>query len=119
VFVLAIVFVEPWKRRRLTQAFERKVQELEATNLDAVTKGMNALQNRLEEQQDKVLAGLAGVTSTLSTLLVREREESVVEGMPPALAFAGINLTNHDVKLIAASVTTGILAWAIRGWVGY
>ncbi|KAH9980242.1 Mdm33 family-domain-containing protein, partial [Lactifluus volemus] len=60
VFVLAIVLVEPWKRRRLTQAFERKVQELEATNLDAVTKGMNALQNRLEEQQVKVLAGLRG-----------------------------------------------------------
>jgi sensitive to high expression protein 9 len=119
VFVLAIVLVEPWKRRRLTQAFERKVQELEATNLDAVTKGMNALQNRLEEQQDKVLAGLAGVSSTLSTPVVQEREGSVVEGMPPALAFAGINLKNDDVKLIAASVTAGILAWAIRGWVGY
>jgi sensitive to high expression protein 9, mitochondrial len=119
VFVLAIVLVEPWKRRRLTQAFERKVQELEATNLDAVTKGMNALHNHLGEQQDKVLAGLAGVSSTLSTPVGREREGSVVERMPPALAFAGINLTNDDVKLIAASVTAGMLAWAIRGWVGY
>ncbi|KAI0300253.1 mitochondrial distribution and morphology family 33, partial [Russula brevipes] len=58
VFVLAIVLVEPWKRRRLTQAFEREVREMERANLDAVREGMGALRSRLEEQ-DVVLARLA------------------------------------------------------------
>ncbi|KAI0284003.1 mitochondrial distribution and morphology family 33, partial [Russula aff. rugulosa BPL654] len=52
VFVLAIMLVEPWKRRRLTQEFERKVQEMEMANLDVVNKGMDALQSRLEKQEE-------------------------------------------------------------------
>ncbi|KAF8500966.1 mitochondrial distribution and morphology family 33, partial [Russula emetica] len=54
VFVLAIMLVEPWKRRRLTQAFERKVQEMEMANLDAMNKGMDALQSRLEKQEEMI-----------------------------------------------------------------
>ncbi|KAF8478181.1 mitochondrial distribution and morphology family 33, partial [Russula ochroleuca] len=50
VFVLAIVLVEPWKRRRLMAAFERKVLEMETANVDAVRAGMDKLQSRLEEQ---------------------------------------------------------------------
>ena len=47
--VLAIVLAEPWKRCRLMQAFERRVLETEAANLDA-SKGMEALRGRLEKQ---------------------------------------------------------------------
>jgi hypothetical protein len=54
MFVLAIVLVEPWKCQQLMQAcmqaFERKVQETEVANLDVVSKGLDALQNRLEKQ---------------------------------------------------------------------
>ena len=30
VFLLAIILVEPWKRKRLAQTFERKVDEMKA-----------------------------------------------------------------------------------------
>jgi sensitive to high expression protein 9, mitochondrial len=116
VFVLAILLVEPWKRRRLTQAFERKVQELEAANLDTVTKGMATLQSRLEEQ-DKVLARLAEVSNMPFTPIWQEQERSAEKGRFPVLTFAGITLTSEDVKFIVTSTSACILAWAIRGWI--
>jgi sensitive to high expression protein 9 len=118
VFVLAIMLVEPWKRRRLTQAFERKVQEMEMANLDVVNKGMDALQSRLEKQEEVILAQLAGIVSSSNAppsaapvLPEQQRAAATVE-------FAGVTLTREKAKLIAASVSTGVLAWVLRGWVG-
>jgi sensitive to high expression protein 9 len=131
VFVLAIVLVEPWKRRRLMQAFERKVQEMEAANLDAVSKGLDALQSRLEKQDEMILARFAaGVSSAPPPPLAPAppapaparvlQEQAVVgdEDRRAAVQFAGITLAREDAKLIAATVSAGILAWAFRGWVG-
>ena len=129
VFVLAIVLVEPWKRRRLMRAFERRVQEMEAANVDAVVGGMDALKVRLEEQ-GRILARFAEEGSSarpplalaLAPLLAlqEERMGAVEEDGPrrPAVEFAGFTLAREDAKLIAASVSAGILAWALRGWVG-
>jgi sensitive to high expression protein 9 len=117
VFVVAIMLVEPWKRRRLTQAFERKVQEMEMANLDVVNKGMGALQSRLEKQEEIILAQLAGISSSTappSAPVLQEQQPRAAA----AVEFAGITLAREDVKLISASVSAGILAWALRGWVG-
>lgn len=120
VFVLAIMLVEPWKRRRLTQAFERKVQEMEMANLDVVNKGMEALQSRLDKQEEMILAQLApgSSNSTAPSSAPVLQGTAAVENSRPAVEFAGITLTREDAKLIAASVSASILAWALRGWVG-
>jgi len=121
VFVLAIVLVEPWKRRRLIQAFERKVQEMEAANLDAVSKGMGALQSRLDKQEEMVSAQLAEISSSSTpppASVLQDQSRAAVENGRLAMEFAGITLAREDAKLIAASVSAGILAWALRGWVG-
>ncbi|KAH7926449.1 mitochondrial distribution and morphology family 33, partial [Leucogyrophana mollusca] len=57
VFVMAIVVVEPWKRRRLAQTFERKVEEMGAENRAVVDGGTARLEERIE-QQEKLLAGI-------------------------------------------------------------
>jgi len=122
VFVLAIVLVEPWKRRRLMRAFERRVQEMEATNVDVVTGGMDALKSRLEEQ-GRILARFVEGSSTppLAPALTLQEERmgagAVREDGRPAVEFAGITLAREDAKLIAVSVSAGVLAWALRGWV--
>lgn len=116
VFVLAIALVEPWKRRRLAQTFERKVEELEAANLDVVTKGIETLQSRLGEQE-KILATLAAASRTPSVTVLQE--ERVVEDARSGLTFAGLDLRREDVKLITASVSIGVFSWVVRGWVGY
>jgi sensitive to high expression protein 9 len=120
VFMLAIILVEPWKRRRLMQAFERKVQEMEAANMEAVAEGMDALKSRLEAQ-DRILARLAEGVSTLPPAvasLQEERNDAAGDSRRPVVGFAGITLAHEDGKLIAASVSAGILAWVLRGWVG-
>lgn len=118
VFVLAIVLVEPWKRRRLMQAFERRVQEMEAANLDAVGTGMDALRSRLEKQDEMILARLEGVSSApLSP--APPVPQAAVEDRRAVVEFAGVTLAREDAKMIAASVSAGILAWAFRGWVGF
>ena len=114
VFVLAIALVEPWKRRRLAQTFERKVEELEAANLDVVTRGIETLRSRIEEQE-KVLGTLAAASSTLPVII---SQEPVAEDPHLRLEFAGIVLGRENVKLAAVSVSIGIFAWVVRGWVG-
>ena len=114
VFVLAIALVEPWKRRRLAQTFERKVEELEAANLDVVTRGIETLRRKIEEQE-KVLGTLAAASSTLPVII---SQEPVAEDPHLRLEFAGIVLGRENVKLAAVSVSIGIFAWVVRGWVG-
>jgi len=52
IFVLAIVVVEPWKRRRLSQAFERKVVEMSLENAEMLRAGLKEIHGCLEEQGD-------------------------------------------------------------------
>ena len=87
VFVLATALVQPWrKQRRLAQTFERKVEELEAANLDAVTRGIETLRSRIEEQE-KVLATLTAALSTLSATIL---QGTVAENSGLGLEFTGL-----------------------------
>ncbi|KAJ3758770.1 mitochondrial distribution and morphology family 33, partial [Lentinula raphanica] len=50
VFILAIVLVEPWKRKRLAQTFERKVEELNERYQELLGGNMQILQKQMEDQ---------------------------------------------------------------------
>jgi sensitive to high expression protein 9, mitochondrial len=130
VFVLAIILIDPWKRRRLMQAFEQKVQEMEAANMITVVEGMDTLKSRLEAQ-DRILARLAEGASALPPPALVSSSSSQGEWVGgggaardtgdsrrPGVVFAGITLAHEDAKLIVASVSAGALAWILRGWVG-
>lgn len=54
VFVMATLVVEPWKRRRLAQTFERKVEELSGETKDILEKEIHELSTRL----DSVIAAI-------------------------------------------------------------
>ena len=118
VFVLAIVLVEPWKRRRLMRDFELRVQEMEAANVDAVVGGMDALKVRLEELEDRILRRFEERSSTPPSPpppraparpLWRVRMGEVGEDGRP----------EWDTSLVSASVVAGVLVWALRCWVGF
>jgi sensitive to high expression protein 9 len=51
VFILAIVVVEPWKRRRLAQTFEKKVEEIAAETQALIESGSTKLDERLVKQE--------------------------------------------------------------------
>ncbi|KZV64360.1 hypothetical protein PENSPDRAFT_615468 [Peniophora sp. CONT] len=60
VFITAILFVEPWKRKRLAQTFERKVEELEREHRATVETAMGRLEDKLSEQ-DVLIAQLVAL----------------------------------------------------------
>ncbi|KAJ1303464.1 hypothetical protein OPQ81_011652 [Rhizoctonia solani] len=62
VFVLAIVLVEPWKRKRLAQTFERRITEMSEETRKLVEGGMKGLEEHFEKQEG-VLAALAAVVN--------------------------------------------------------
>lgn len=51
VFLLAIVVVEPWKRRRLAQTFEKKVEEMATETQALIESGSAKLEQRLVKQE--------------------------------------------------------------------
>ncbi|KAJ3516596.1 hypothetical protein NLJ89_g1027 [Agrocybe chaxingu] len=78
VFILAIVIVEPWKRRRLAQTFERKIEELSEENearLDASMKGIGSQIARqetlLEDLKDELLKQLTPLSALDATHIVK------------------------------------------------
>ncbi|KIM43298.1 hypothetical protein M413DRAFT_34160, partial [Hebeloma cylindrosporum] len=50
VFILAILVVEPWKRRRLAQTFERKIEELSSENDKRLDASMQAISQQIARQ---------------------------------------------------------------------
>ncbi|CAE6455178.1 unnamed protein product [Rhizoctonia solani] len=72
VFVLAIVVVEPWKRKRLAQTFENRITEMSEETRRLVEGGMKGLEEHFEKQEG-VLVALADVAK--GPILIERKEE--------------------------------------------
>lgn len=57
VFIVAIIVVEPWKRKRLAQTFEKKVEEMGAETKALMNAGAARLEERLTRHEE-LLTGL-------------------------------------------------------------
>lgn len=110
VFITAIIFVEPWKRKRLAQTFERKVEELEREHRATVEASVGRLEIKLSEQ-DILIAQLVA----LGTAAQAMHHEPVV---PPAVsapiegdnAAAKVDMQKFVMALnVAVIATTAIL----------
>ena len=62
VFILAIVIVEPWKRKRLGETFEERMVVLERENQAIMRDGMERIEHHFGRQEE-VLTKLASVTA--------------------------------------------------------
>lgn len=84
VFILAIIVVEPWKRRRLAQTFERRIEQLSLENREMLGKGMSDLAEHFAKQE-LVLAELAGVLThgSLGNHEVNQDNEVAADPMLP------------------------------------
>ena len=131
VFVLAIVLVEPWKRKRLVQSFEQRMVELSTVNQKIVEDGMKGI----KEEQDKqlgVLAQLQAAQVALASkvdvsvpspvITVQEREGEVEMEMTSASSVVEKERTAKAAKdrelLLAAAgaLGTGIAGFALGMW---
>ncbi|KAG9091872.1 sensitivity to high expression protein she9 [Ceratobasidium sp. UAMH 11750] len=120
VFVLAIVLVEPWKRKRLAETFERRIVEMSEETREMVGGGMRGLEEHFE-RQERVLTKLAAQAGPV--LVDHERPltvpDPVVEAgepepelVPPEKARAWFETlvpsTDRDYALMAIGTLAGL-----------
>ncbi|KZT73847.1 hypothetical protein DAEQUDRAFT_661330 [Daedalea quercina L-15889] len=118
VFLLAIVFVEPWKRRRLAQTFERKVEEMSAENAAMLESKAEALAKRMEAQ-DRVLSQI------METVYYSTQPSEV-----PMVVAETTDADGHSIKrtptsdramaiaIASSTAVAGIVGWLARSWYG-
>ena len=83
VFVVATLVVEPWKRRRLAQTFEKKVEELSGETKDMLEKEIHDLSARL----DTVIAAIPPLQPSTSAPPSIEVETVSVPSGPMTLPY--------------------------------
>jgi hypothetical protein len=74
VFLLATIFVEPWKRKKLAATFEKKVDEMDVRNTLTMSDGMAAIHERLDRQEQ----ALKQFSSALSATAALRSEPPIV-----------------------------------------
>ncbi|KAF5362962.1 hypothetical protein D9758_007116 [Tetrapyrgos nigripes] len=117
VFILAIVLVEPWKRKRLAQTFEKKVEEMEAEYRVALDSNVQRLQEQLEDQT-KVLLTLSELVSKTEASKLPASEEEVEEIDEPPLIAESWTRAVRD-RHFGEAVATGAVAASIIGALGW
>ncbi|TBU62369.1 Mdm33 family-domain-containing protein [Dichomitus squalens] len=138
VFVLAIVLVEPWKRRRLAQTFERKVEEMGARTEQAFEDKTSELKGRMDEQARVLAAVLETVHLAnqvdVGELVALQRGVGLGpaddnEEAQPALSHPhGERIsgalpkprTDGEMVLVmtASAAAAGLFGWLARSWFG-
>lgn len=117
VFVMAILVVEPWKRRRLTQTFEKKVEELSLENAAVVDKSMKDIGRQLEE-----LSGVMGVLLRQVNVKLDGRPDVKQGTVEPVVAMKGRAEDTRDresgMVVAVSGVVAGVIGWLARGWLG-
>ncbi|KAH8114595.1 Mdm33 family-domain-containing protein [Phellopilus nigrolimitatus] len=128
VFVLAIVLVEPWKRKRLVQSFEKRVVELNEENQRVVERGLNDLKLR-QAAQEALLVEMHAAAAALAraelpipavTVTVREGEGSAevdVVSVSPPIEFEQRAKAARDRQIMAVSAAVGAVGVGIAGFV--
>lgn len=127
VFVLAIVLVEPWKRKRLVQSFEKRVIELNEANQRVVEAGLKELRVH-QEQQELVLAEIRAAQAALKedkapAVSLREGDEGVEDetlSVAPDTEFERNAKTARDRQTVVLSAVgalgAGIVGYMLGSW---
>ncbi|KAF8630937.1 hypothetical protein AX17_005294 [Amanita inopinata Kibby_2008] len=115
VFILAIVIVEPWKRRRLAQTFERKIEELSLENAAMLDANMQEIGKQLAGQTQLLTGVRNELTARVDAVveMEREKEKSRSELKPVSRPMAAVEIKSPIVpsprrrELELAAVGTG------------
>ncbi|KAJ3568374.1 hypothetical protein NP233_g5754 [Leucocoprinus birnbaumii] len=94
VFILAIVIVEPWKRRRLAQTFEKKIEEMSIESKERMEESLKEIGEKFVQQENLLSQVLQEVGS------VRDLQQDVM-GMQKTVE----NVTPvHPVQVVEVPV---------------
>ncbi|KAF9485875.1 hypothetical protein BDN70DRAFT_927217 [Pholiota conissans] len=112
VFIIAIIIVEPWKRRRLAQTFERKLEELSGENEVRLGASMQSISQQIDEQA-KMLETLKEEVSTKMELAVKSQPLPVTQIQEPAPCVDILSWHISHRQLEMAAVGAGAFAIGI------
>lgn len=118
VFVLAIIVVEPWKRKRLAQTFEKKIEELNEEYKETLAENMEVLKKQLENQAIIV----AALTTAISKVEVQTQppvEEIECDEDETLLTSSGIWTRAVEDRNFGEAVALGALAASVISAVGW
>ncbi|KII86805.1 hypothetical protein PLICRDRAFT_70227, partial [Plicaturopsis crispa FD-325 SS-3] len=119
VFVLAVVVVEPWKRKKLAATFERKVEEMGIENKAMIEGGMRQLELHFEEQ-GRQLAALVATREGEGVPTLRESPVEETEGLAPSIETLAVGGRLEVGAAVAAAAIgiAGTLGWFAHSWLG-
>lgn len=117
VFILAIVLVEPWKRKRLAQTFEKKVEELNEEFKGMLGENMQVLQKQLEDQS-VIIAALTAAITKIDAQTQRPIEDIVSEEEPVSNPDSTWTKTVKD-RNFGEAVAMGALAASVLSALGW
>jgi sensitive to high expression protein 9 len=111
VFLMATIFVEPWKRKRLAATFGKKVDEMDARNTVVIGDGMTAIHQRLDRQEEAF--------AQLMAMAVQPPPIPIAASPEPAPEPAKPEETHEQILPIAdptSIASTRPWSWAWEDW---
>lgn len=118
VFVLAIVLVEPWKRRRLVQSFETRVLELNARNQAVIEDGLKELREH-QAAQEKLLEEIQTTQAVFSTSVRQSDSQGAtasVANLAPTLEDMDYDAQASRDRQIIITTAAGAFGAGLIGW---
>lgn len=114
VFILAIIIVEPWKRKRLAQTFEKKVEELSRETVAAFGATHTGVMEQLKEH-DRILSQLVEALSHIpQPVLPATVVEVKAKENAGSMHLVSLLPESIPVWTVAAGASVGILfGWLI------
>lgn len=117
IFVLAIIIVEPWKRKRLAQTFEKKVEELSAETIRAFETKHDGIVSQMKEQEQVLLQLIEAVTSSHTPAQLPPQEPPTDSNRSPNDDALHSHLSQPHIWAIAASATVAAgVGWIASAW---
>lgn len=123
VFILAIILVEPWKRKRLLETFEKRVAEMNGRHQAVVEEGIRSLHTRLDDHA-RELSRLAATTVSSDAIddepiRILTSPDQLEDPISRSLHFVDF-LKDRESIAVAASSAIGCAAigWLLRSMYG-
>lgn len=113
VFVVAIVFVEPWKRRRLALTFEKKIEEMGLENKAVVAESMKEIGRQIEAQAH--LLRSAPVVDAVP--VVADVPSRSADSLPRRI-WEKSRDPEVGATVAGSAVVAGIFGWLVKSWLG-
>jgi sensitive to high expression protein 9 len=113
VFVVAIVFVEPWKRRRLAMTFEKKIEEMGRDNKAVVEESMQEIGRLLEAQAQLLALSPRGKVADAVPIVPTPR---VTTASLPGRIWEKSQDPEIGATVAGTAFVAGVLGWLLKAW---